>query len=635
MPFEVFRRHQKKLLTILGVLAMGAFVLSDSVPRWLNATTGGRDQKVAELYGRAVYQSQLNELARQRSRANMFVASLIPFLGRDGNFFGGLKQRDLVDAMILQHEADRLGMPATPELGREWLGDLAKRYRRPMTDALWTGLYSRFANEISEDQLLTDISNQARLLKVRSLLGLPVVTPYDVFRAYREENERVGAKIAELPVEQFLSQVAEPSASEIQAYFDQYKDVLPDPASETPGFKVPRQVQLEILSLDGNTLARRLRDQLTDAELKPYYENHKTEFEVPSELPKDLFADQPDLTPPGIQSFADVRGILAPRLADEKAQAEIQDKFDSIKNNEMLPFVDKYLAALDEQEDTKNQAKASQIILPTPDDLKSAADREGLGYEKTGLLAREQAESHGQVSSSEAGMTPLSGGRKFVDEVFDPKSGVYEPLELTDILGTRYLVRKIKDEPPHVPALDQVRAEVVRAWKIAKARPVAQKAAEELAAQVKSGKETLKEPKVQNYRVFSVPPITRTQTSMMPTSMYELPPVVESQIPNVPLAGDAFRDAYFDLQPGAAAVAPDKPRSSFYVMTLDRREPATFAKLYAPYGDERRYRGLAFEEAAKEQSQHWMALLRQQAGLKSNWIPPDEAHKEQEEAGRK
>jgi hypothetical protein len=635
MPFEIFRRHQKKMLTVLGVLAMGAFVLSDSVPRYLSSNTGGRDQKVAELYGRAVYQSQINEMARQRSRANSFMTAMVPFLTRDGNFFGGLKQRDMVDAIILQHEADRLGMPATPDLGREWLSELAKSVRGRMTDELFSTLFSRFGNDVSEDQLLTDIANQVRLLKVRGLLGRPVVTPLDVFRTYREENERVGAKIAELPVESFLSQVADPSASEVQAYFDQYKDVLPDPAAETPGFKVPRQVQLEILSLDGNALARALREKLTDTELRPYYENHKSEFEVPSELPKDLFAEQPELTPPSLQSFADVRGILAPRLADEKAQAEIQDKFDAIKNTDILPFVEQYLAALDEQEDSKKQANPPKVALPTPVDLKTAADRDGMSYEKTGLLTREAAETHGAISTAEVGLTPLSGGRKFVDEVFDPKTGIFEPIELTDLLGNRYLVRKTKDEAPHVPTLDQVRPQVVTAWKTAKARPLAQKAAEELAGQLKARKETLKEPKVQGYRVFTVPPITRTQTSMMPASMYELPPVVETQIPEVPLAGDAFRDAFFDLQPDSPAVAPNKPRTSFYVMTLDRREPATFAKLYAPYSDELRYRRLAYEQASKQQSDQWITRLREQAGLKPDWIPPDEARKDKEEAGQK
>ena len=98
---------------------MFGFVVSDSLPRLLSSNYSARDQKVAELYGKSVYQSQLSELARQRSRANSFMSALSPYMSRE--VFGGLKQRDLVDALILQHEADRLGIPATPEMGREWL----------------------------------------------------------------------------------------------------------------------------------------------------------------------------------------------------------------------------------------------------------------------------------------------------------------------------------------------------------------------------------------------------------------------------------------------------------------------------------------------------------------------------------
>ena len=33
MPFEVFRRHQKKLLAVFAILAMFGFVVSDSLPQ--------------------------------------------------------------------------------------------------------------------------------------------------------------------------------------------------------------------------------------------------------------------------------------------------------------------------------------------------------------------------------------------------------------------------------------------------------------------------------------------------------------------------------------------------------------------------------------------------------------------------
>ncbi len=259
MPFEVFRRHQRKLLAIFAIMAMFGFVVSDSLPRLLNSNASGRGQKVAELYGKSVYQSQLNEMARQRSRANLFMS----FRGRD--VFGGLKQRDLVDAMILQHEADRLNIPATAEIGREWL---KQNTGGRMNGELFNALFNRFSNDVSEEHLLADIANQVRLLNVRQLLGFPLVTPYDVYSSYRDQNERVGARIVEIPVDSFLSKVSEPGASEVQALYDKYKDVLPDAARETPGFKIPRRDQLEILSLDGHALARGQRDKVTEAELR-------------------------------------------------------------------------------------------------------------------------------------------------------------------------------------------------------------------------------------------------------------------------------------------------------------------------------------------------------------------------------
>ena len=74
------------------------------------------------------------------------------------------------------------------------------------------------------------------------------------------------------------------------------------------------------------------------------------------------------------------------------------------------------------------------------------------------MLSREEAERYGQISGAEVGLARLSGGRKFADEFFDPKTSPFEPEELTDLLGTRRtLARKIKDAPPRVPSLDEVR----------------------------------------------------------------------------------------------------------------------------------------------------------------------------------
>ena len=231
------------------------------------------------------------------------------------------------------------------------------------------------------------------LRKVRQLLGYPVVTPYDVFRSYRDQNERVGAKLVEIPVDSFLAKVPEPSASELQALYDKYKDVLPDPARETPGFKIPRQIQLEILSIDGNALAAEISRQADRSRAPSYYENHKSEFEVPSELPSGSL--RRPARPDALRSSSRSPRCAAswPRGSPRrKPRPRSSSKFTQIKEDEMIPFADKYLGALDEQEEAKKQGKAPSVVLPTPQDLKPMADREGLDYENSPLLSREEAE---------------------------------------------------------------------------------------------------------------------------------------------------------------------------------------------------------------------------------------------------
>ena len=125
-----------------------------------------------------------------------------------------------------------------------------------MNRELFEAILGRFGNQVSGEQLLTDIANQVRLPKVRQLLGSPVVTPLDVFRTYRDQNERVAAKVVAVPGRDVPRQGRRAAAAEVQALYDKYKDVLPDPRRDTPGFKVPRQVKVEILSIDGNALAR-------------------------------------------------------------------------------------------------------------------------------------------------------------------------------------------------------------------------------------------------------------------------------------------------------------------------------------------------------------------------------------------
>ena len=79
MPFEVFRRHQRKLLAVFAILAMFGFVVSDSLPKLLNPNPGGRDQEVVTLYGKtSIPQRSSTRCTSRRNNANIFMADINP-----------------------------------------------------------------------------------------------------------------------------------------------------------------------------------------------------------------------------------------------------------------------------------------------------------------------------------------------------------------------------------------------------------------------------------------------------------------------------------------------------------------------------------------------------------------------------
>jgi hypothetical protein len=632
MPFAVFRRHQRKLLAIFAILAMFGFVLADSLPRLLSGGYGGpgTNPVIVTLYGRPIRQADLGEMAAERHRANRFMAELSGFPGRP--FFGETTTRALVDALILEHEADALKMPKGPELAREWL---KQRTAGRMTRELFESILGRLG-DVSGQQILFDIADQVRLANARQLLGNPVITPLDVYQAYRDQTERVSARVASFPVEAFVARIPEPTAEQVRAYYDKYKEVLPDPTRDTPGFKIPRQIKVEFLALDGSALARKIKDKLTESELLNYYENRKAEFKQPSEFPDDLFANDPQatLTPPRVQPFAEVRPYLATSLAEERAQSEIVNRLTKIKEEVMIPFTDQYNAAVEKNADAQKQGEGSSVPLPKFESLAAVARSEGLEHAITPLLSRDLAEHYGRIADAEVGLTRNSGGRKFAAEFFDPKSSLYEPVELTNSDGMRFLARKTEDFPPRIPRLEEIRPEVVRAWKLDQARPLARKAAEDFAAQVRKQGGRIPEEVVQGRPVLTTEAVTRLQPGFpLPGQFFESTNPTPTEFRQVAEAGDEFRDAYFGLRPGDVAVAPNQPKTVYYVLTLNRRDPASFAALYAPNGDYIRYQRETYLTALKRRDDEWMGALRKKAGLDPHWAPREELNRESAPAG--
>jgi hypothetical protein len=634
MPFAVFRRHQKKLIAAFGILAMLAFVLSDTLSRVGRENSGKYGNRViVDLYGKPVYRSDLEMLAQQRGLANQFLAVAFG----EPQAFGGLNTRDLVDALILKHEADRLQIPETSEFGREWLRSTWARVHpnTPMDRRIFESLLLQLGPDTGSERLLASIASQVRLFEARRLLGQPVVTPLDVFEAYREQNERSSFRVVSFPAGNFLDKVGEPSSAEVESLYEKYKDVLPEADSPTPGFKIPRQVKLEVLSLDGNAVAKAIQDKLTEAELKAYYESRKDDFTRPNELPTDVFAgdEKAALTPPQYIPFAEVKDALAAALAREKAQEQISDKLAKFRDESLDEFSNRYQDAVSENADAKKNGEPERMTVPTPTSLAEAAKANGLEHEVTPLLSKDEAKAYGQIGNASIGLNPSqTRDVKFADEVFAPKSPLFEGMEFNEPGGRRYLVRKLEDIEPHVAPLSEIKPRVIAASKLEKARGLAEKAAKELAETIKKDGGKFKDQIVAGRPVIAIEGATKLVPGIAPPDRpFQQGPPKKADLAQIPKASDSLRDDLFGLKPGEVAVNVDLPKLTYYVMTLDHRDPAPFSGLYGFSALPFAYQNDAYRKAILADDEQRMTTLRAKAGLKADWTPPDEKDREDPE----
>ena len=233
MPFAIFRQHQRKLLAVFAIMAMIGFVLSDTLPRWLNSGgVSGADSVVADVFNRPVRRSDLALMGQKREHANRFMA----YAGRDPNFFGGTTRAELLDAIILKHEADSLGIPETADYARQWVD---QQTFGAMNATFFELILSKFDKKIGGEELLIDLAGQIRLLKASEQIATPVFTPLDVFRNYRDQTERTSFKAVPFLVDSFVDKVGEPTDAEVRDLYEKFKAALPDPTGPDPGFKVP------------------------------------------------------------------------------------------------------------------------------------------------------------------------------------------------------------------------------------------------------------------------------------------------------------------------------------------------------------------------------------------------------------
>ncbi len=693
MPFQIFRRHRRKMIGLLAILAMFAFVLADSLPQLTRSGGPGgsySNEVVVELYGRAVRESEIQQMRAQRARANYVLSQLVPYFSPpffSQQPFGDTSTEAIVDALILQHEADELGIPASPALARDWIYEQAEQRheslvsnfgsqsgmlpfdRRDVQFRLEEVYKQAFSHELTDVQLLSEIANQVRLLQVRDLAGQAFVTPLDAFDQYRDSRELVSANYVAFPVSDYLDQVKDPSDSQLREFHEAHKDKVPDPSNGVPGFRIPRRIRVEFLTL-GTDLLDRLREQEnTEAiaeeireqpnfrqDLIEAYKQQQRARSIPGlePLPVDLFVGDSlaERTPPPQEFVKEFVDQQVEQRIEERVQERIARLLEPVKDR-MILFADEYSS-----EDLESGSEISDA--PRLDELldESARDLKDLIPFTAVTLTRElaepdtrpevrrmiqqlaglrwsdvEAERVRQIAEGSPGLEKPDGFDlpQFAEELFEPESLLLDPMEFTDPVGRRFLAWRTQEIPPTTPAFDRVRSAVVEQWRLEQAGELARKAAEAFAEKVREAGGNLAEVAEAEAKTVQT---TAGRSKMVRGMGGE---ARANEIVEIADAGEAVREALYALEAGSVEVAANQPKNTYYTLTLrerdalaarpegeaaeqDQDEPRFYREAL---GALRGYQIDALMQAEQQRYEDRMAYLRAKAGLPPNWTAPD------------
>ncbi|MGE0375927.1 MAG: hypothetical protein AB7I48_15805 [Planctomycetaceae bacterium] len=342
-PFAIFRKHQKVLTVILTGLAMFAFVILGAVNDPSNMPTGlivifvacvlgaagwvlGIRSKKSNEFGMAgvilgallavagtvvsgppavvkadtgdISHDQFAFLQYQRSRANEFLgrAAQATREKSDGQFiqppapfqFHREPERDIVIGELLRREAYQLGIVVPDAMVADYISAVTQgKVKATDLKAI------RSAMGLSETDLFNFLRNEilARLayqyLYDWSALssrtdGGAVLPPESYWEFYQQLNVRQSVDIIPVAVSAFVDESADPSDSELQKLFDEYRDDYPNQTADgrleegRPGFRQPRKFRLAYVEAAYDAIEATVEPP-TDAEIETFYnERYKT-----------------------------------------------------------------------------------------------------------------------------------------------------------------------------------------------------------------------------------------------------------------------------------------------------------------------------------------------------------------------
>jgi hypothetical protein len=332
-PFNVFRRHQKAMLAVVGIMAMISFVFLPIIADSVRSLSRGGSNPVAvsSRFG-DLRDSDLYRLRQQHLIVVNFLSRALAEVGPEQSnpqwyayqkqmasiYMAGQSQQE-IEMLIQRAWANQVrnlveretGQATEQALAENWM--LAKRARQLgiviSDEAVIHELRGRVAGlqedrvrqiiestGVGQQQLVEAFRGHLLAQRLRQMFQLSLFgsTPAQRWADYQKLHRQATVEVAVLPVAAFVAKTPDPDEKTLREYFDRFKDRPFDPVSPEPGFREPYRATINYFKAECDKFLD--PKSVTDEEIAKYYEEHKSDY-IKRELPKVEESAKPEAKP--------------------------------------------------------------------------------------------------------------------------------------------------------------------------------------------------------------------------------------------------------------------------------------------------------------------------------------------------
>ncbi len=278
-PFDKFRKNQKKLLAFLGVVCMVAFVFGSVTCQPSGPRGNVANAPVVEIHNTTYREYDIDALRKSRQLANQFVAAVAGEAGQrmPQAPFGSASEESVVDALLLAEKAQSMGMVVSDQAINDFIAEITAGRLTNQTIQAIVAKQGTSARQVF-DSLRTELLASNMLQNMLPREFMQGATPAERWDLYLRVHRRAYISVLPVYVKDFTGKTHAVSDEELQRFFNEYKDRLPDPNSPTPGFRKPAEASFEFVFADFNKFYEQALAKVTPEEISKYYEEHKDTF---------------------------------------------------------------------------------------------------------------------------------------------------------------------------------------------------------------------------------------------------------------------------------------------------------------------------------------------------------------------